>query len=74
MISPKYGVWHAADFERGGFSSKACVDFAMQHTFKVKCAKNWYREISGCVLWSLKDFCMPKSAQNLYVNIVLSNC
>ena len=40
-ISPKYGVWHTADFERGGFSSKACVDFAVQHTFKVKCAKNW---------------------------------
>ena len=44
-------------------------------TFKLECAKNWYQEIS---IWTcarvMKDFCMPKSAQNLDVNIVLSNC
>ena len=53
---------------------QTCVDFAVQQTFEVKCAKNWYRDVSGRVLRSLKDFCMPKSAQNLDVKIVLSKC
>ena len=29
---------------------KACIDFAVQHTFKGKCAKNWYWDLSGCGL------------------------
>ena len=57
-VLSKYWVRRAACLERGRFSSKACVDFAVQHTFKVKCAKNLYRDISGHVLRSLKDFCM----------------
>ena len=39
-VLSKYLVWRAACLERGQFSSKACIDFAVQHTLKVKCAKN----------------------------------
>jgi len=46
----------------------------MQRFFKAKCAKNWYRDISGFVLHTLKGFCMAKSAKNLGVNIALSEC
>ena len=58
--------------ERGRFASKACVDFAIHYSFKVKCAKNWYRDVSSCVLRTLKGFCMAKSVVDLDVNIVLS--
>jgi len=60
------------DLERGWFTSKASVDFALQNSFKVKCAKNWYRNFSSCVLSILKGFYMAKSAVDLDVNIVLS--
>jgi len=53
------------------FSSKACVDFAIHNSFKVKCAKNWYRDVSSCVLRTLKGFFMAKLAVDLDVNIVL---
>ena len=51
-----------AYLERGQFAPKACINFAVLHYFKGKCLINWYREISGCVLRSLKDLCMTKSA------------
>ena len=53
--------------ERGQFASKARVDFAVHNSLKVKCAKNWYQDVSSCVLGTLKGFCM-----DLDVNIVLS--
>ena len=40
--------------ERGRFPSKACSDFAVHHSFKGKCLINWYPDISGCVLCTLK--------------------
>ena len=58
--------------ERGRFASKACVDFAIHNSFKVKCSKNRYQDVSSCVLRTLKGFCMAKSAVDLDVNIVLS--
>ena len=59
-------------WKEAGSTSKACVNFAIHNSFKVKCAKNWYRNISSCVLRTLKGFCMAKSAVDLDVNIVLS--
>ena len=56
------------------FSSEACGDFAIHKSFKVKCAKNWRRDVSGCVLSTLKGFCMAKSVQYLDMNRVLSKC
>ena len=60
--------------ERGRFASKACVDFAVHHSFKGKCFINWYWDVSGCMLHTLKGFYMAKSAQNLNMNRVLSKC
>ena len=57
---------------RGRFTSKACVNFVIHNSFKVKCAKNWYRNVSSCVLRTLKGFFMAKLAVDLDVNIVLS--
>ena len=54
------------------FSSEACGDFAIHKSFKVKCAKKFYRDVSSGVLLTLKGFCMAKSAVDLYVNIALS--
>ena len=48
------------------------MDFAINYSFKVKCAKNWYRDVSSCVLRTLKGFCMAKLVVDLDVNIVLS--
>jgi len=50
------------------------VDFAVHYSFKGKCLINWYQAVSGCVLCTLKGFCMAKSAQNLDMNRVLSKC
>jgi len=45
------------------------------HRFiKAKRAKNWYRDVSGGVLRTLKEFCVAKSAKNLGVNIAISKC
>ena len=54
------------------FSSEACDDFAIHYSFKVRCAKNLYRDVSSGMLLTLKVFCMAKSAVDLDVNIVLS--
>jgi len=54
------------------FSSEACGDFAIHKSFKVKCAKNLYRDVSSGVLLTLKGFCMAKLAVDLDVNIALS--
>ena len=48
------------------------MDFAIHYSFKVKCVKNWYRDISSCVLLTLKGFCMALLAVDLDVNIALS--
>ena len=48
------------------------IDFAIHNSFKVKCAKNWYRDVSSRVLRTLKGFCMAKSAVDSDVKIVLS--
>jgi len=56
------------------FSSEACNDFAIHYSFKVKCAKNLYQDVSSGTLLTLKVFCMAKSAVDLDVNIALSNC
>ena len=61
-------------FENCGFTSKAGIDFAVHCSFKVKCLINWYRDVSVCVLRTLKGFYMAKSVQILYMNIVLSKC
>jgi len=71
-VYPKNSVQQAAYMESGRFASKACVDFAVHNSFKGKCAKNWYRDVSSCVLYTLKGFCMAKSPVDLDVNIVLS--
>ena len=75
------------DFSKVQDFSKVGIEFAMQSTLKVadshrklalilkiKCFIKWYRDVSRCVLRTLKGFCMAKSAQNLDVNIVLSKC
>ena len=72
-ISPKYWVCHAAYSESCSFASKAGVDFAIHHSFKVICLTNWYRLLSSCVLRTLK-YCMLKSAKNYDVSMVLSKC
>ena len=61
-------------FESCGFSSITGVDFAVHHSFKAKCAKNWYRDVSGCVFRTLNGFCLAKSAQNLDMKRLLSKC
>ena len=58
--------------ERGQFASKTCIDFVVYRSFKVKGSINWYQDVYGCVLHTLKGFCMAKSAQNLVVNIGLT--
>ena len=55
------------------FSSEAGDDFAIHYSFKVKCAKNLYQDVSSGMLLTLKVFCMAKSAVDLDVNIALSN-
>ena len=55
------------------FASDAGGDFAIHYSFKVKCAKNLYRDVSSGMLLTLKVFCMAKSAVDLDVNIALSN-
>ena len=55
------------------FSSKVCDHFAIHYSFKVKCAKNLYWEVSSGMLLTLKVFCMAKWVVNLDVNIALSN-
>jgi len=54
------------------FSSEACDNFAIHYSFKVKCAKNLYRDVSSGMLLTLKGFCMAKLAVDLDVNIALS--
>jgi len=54
------------------FSSEACSDFAKHYSFKVKCAKNLYQDVSSGVLLTLKGFCNAKSVVDLDVNIALS--
>ena len=54
------------------FSSEACGNFAIHYSFKVKCAKNLYRDVSSGMLLTLKVFCMAKSAVDLDLNIALS--
>ena len=49
-VYPKNWVRRAAYLERGRFASKACVDFAIHNSFKVKCANNWY--VPGCFFLS----------------------
>ena len=39
--------------EKGRFTSKACVNFAVHNSFKVKCVKNWNRDFSSCVFCTL---------------------
>ena len=58
--------------ERVQFASEAGGDFAIHYSFKVKCAKNLYRNVSSGILLTLKEFCMAKSAVYLGVNIALS--
>ena len=65
MVYPKNLVPRAGYLERGRSASKACVDFAVNNSFKVKCVKNWYRDISSCVLCTLKGVCMAKSPVDL---------
>ena len=55
------------------FSYEACDNFAIHYSFKAKCAKNLYNDISSGMLLTLKVFCMAKSAVDLDVNIALSN-
>ena len=55
------------------FSSEACDDFAIHYSFKVKCAKSLYRDVSSGMLLTLKVFCMAKSAVDVDVSIALSN-
>ena len=55
------------------FSSEACDDFAIHYSFKVKCAKNLYQDVSSGMFLTLKVFCIAKSAVDLDVNIALSN-
>ena len=50
----------------------ASVLLYVHYSFKVKCAKNWYRDVSSCVLRTVIGFCMVKSVVDLDVNIVLS--
>ena len=54
------------------FASEAGSDFAMHYSFKVKCAKNLYRNVSSGILLTLKGFCMANSVVYLDVNIALS--
>ena len=54
------------------FSSEACSDFAIHYSFKLKCAKNLYLDVSSGMFLTLKGFCMAKSAVDLDVNIALS--
>jgi hypothetical protein len=54
------------------YSFEACDDFAIHYSFKVKCAKNLYRDASSGILLTLKEFCIAKSAVYLGVNIPLS--
>ena len=72
-VYPKNSVQHAVYLERGQFASKACINFAVYNSFKVKCVKNWYRDVSSCVLCTLKGFFMAKSVVDIDVNIALSN-
>ena len=55
------------------FASEAGGNFAIHYSFKVKCAKNLYRNVSSGILLTLKGFCMANSAVYLDVNIALSN-
>ena len=54
------------------FSYEACGNFAIHKSFKVKCAKNLYRDVWSGVLLTLKGFCTAKLAVDLDVNIALS--
>ena len=53
------------------FASEAGGNFAIHYSFKVKCAKNLFRNRSG-ILLTLKGFCMANSAVYLDVNISIS--
>ncbi len=64
--------FHAAYLERIMFSSEACGNFAIHYSFKVKCAKNLYQDVSSGMLLTLKVFCMAKLAVDLDVDIPLS--
>ena len=55
------------------FASEAGGNFAIHYSFRVKCAKNLYRNISSGILLTLKGFCMANLAVYLDVNIALSN-
>jgi len=72
-VLSKNGFFYAAYLERIMFSSEACDDFAIYYSFKVKCAKNLYWDVSFGMLLTLKVFCMAKLAVNFDVNIALSN-
>jgi len=68
----EFGMQRIPYLERGQFASKACVNFGEHNSLKVKCEKNWYWDVSSCVLRTLKGFCMAKSTVDLDVKIVLS--
>ena len=55
------------------FSSEARYNFAIHNSFKVKFAKNLYRDFSSGIFLILKVFCKAKSAVDVDVNIALSN-
>jgi hypothetical protein len=66
------GVCRAGYLERVRFATEACVDFAIHYSFKGKCVKNFYRNVSSGILLTLNGFCMANSAVYLDVNIALS--